>query len=505
MKKLAFSVLAFFLCLLLLELAARLLEPESLPISEKPGPGWQTEFFRSFINWDEPDPDLLWRFKAGLRHPLIKTNSEHLLGEEISKRKEAKNFRILLLGDSSPVGFGLKARWQAFGESVREMLEIEFQGKIDVELVNAAVPGYTSEQIARFLTTKGWGYQPDLVILYCGNNDASLSGPYADRELLEGQKLKTVRRLLSHSALYRMLRWELLGRQPSRTAPQELKLRVSADRFSANLAKIAEECRNHQCPLIILKPPVPYLWPAGLQFKIFSGLSREGRLIMPPEMTALLGRPIKYCLDAAEFQKRYGAGDPFTREVYASAYADSLPPEQAVNYYLERHKADPEDPVLTNNLGVSFWEDRQYGEAGRYLMLARSLFLKREGGSAGPAVQAAGAPFLFNIGINLWSQEKKTGLEEPGMKDPAFQYLDSALQFDFFSLRIKRDYWEKIDRFKDERGVTVIDLPEIFRQGGGERLFIDHCHPTAEGHRLIAGELLKVIRPKIQTRISQTP
>ena len=69
-----------------------------------------------------------------------------------------------------------------------------------------------------------------------------------------------------------------------------------------------------------------------------------------------------------------------------------------------------------------------------------------------------------------------------------FIYLDSALQADYLSLRIKQKYIDAIDRI-DTAGVTIIDLPSLFRANGGEKLFIDHCHPTAQGHRLIA-ELL---------------
>ena len=44
--------------------------------------------------------------------------------------------------------------------------------------------------------------------------------------------------------------------------------------------------------------------------------------------------------------------------------------------------------------------------------------------------------------------------------------------------------------------VYVVDLPKVFKENGGERLFIDHCHPTAEGHRLIAEALYELIVKK---------
>ena len=38
------------------------------------GIGWQAVFFRSLFTWNEPDPDLLWRFRPNLHNPLIRTN-----------------------------------------------------------------------------------------------------------------------------------------------------------------------------------------------------------------------------------------------------------------------------------------------------------------------------------------------------------------------------------------------------------------------------------------------
>ena len=49
-----------------------------------------------------------------------------------------------------------------------------------------------SEQIwvARFLATRGWRLEPDLVVVYCGNNDASISGAVSDATLMGRQRTK---------------------------------------------------------------------------------------------------------------------------------------------------------------------------------------------------------------------------------------------------------------------------------------------------------------------------
>jgi lysophospholipase L1-like esterase len=497
-RKVLFALLAFFLFLLLFETAARILEYSLTDSSDEmlDNPGWQTEFFGSYFDWHQPDPDLLWRFKPNLDNPLIKTNSEYLLGDEIPKEKDEQTVRILILGDSSPVGLGLKSRQEAFDAILRYLLEMEYLGQKKFEIINAAVSGYTSEQIKHFLALKGWSYEPDIVVLYCGNNDASISGRYTDREILASQQLKTSRKLLTHFAFYRLLKSLLL--YPTSTpepSPTDLTVRVTPEQFAENLSDIAQQCRRHDRPLVLLKPPVPYLWPAGLQFKLFTHITgQDGRLIFPQAMADILGRPIKYCLDKQRFREIYGGGDIFTGAVYGSAYDDSMVPEEAIEFYSSRLEKDKKNFVLRNNLGVSFWQNGQYREAEFILKTARALFASKFKESNNKAVIAAGSPFLYNIGINLLSL---SGTSPDSLYDTdytAFIYLDSALQADYFSLRIKDEYVAAIDSLASSEKVAVIDLPAVFRANGGEKLFIDHCHPTMKGHYIMAEELTRVIK-----------
>ena len=498
LKKALFTLLAFILFLLIFEAAARVLEYTLADTSSEvlKNPGWQAEFFGSYFDWHESDPDLLWRFKPNLNNPLIKTNSEGLLGGEIPKEKSERTIRILILGDSSPVGLGLKSRQYAFDAILQYLLEMEYLGREKIEILNAAVSGYTSEQIKYFLALRGWEYEPDIVVLYCGNNDASISGRYTDREILESQRLKTSRKFLTHFAFYRLLKNFIISKEVDGSeSPLNLNVRVTPGQFGENLKDIARQCIEHNCPLVVLKPPVPYLWPAGLQFKLFAHLTGEdGRLIFPPAMAEILGRNIKYCIDQSRFRELYKEGDIFTSAVYKSAYDDSMMPEDAVEYYSVLVEKNKKNFILRNNLGVSFWENEQYREADFILKTARSLFASNFGQSDNKAVIAAGSPFLYNIGINRLSQEGRGVELLYDTHDTAHIYLDSALQADYFSLRIKDPYLAAIDSLASMEKVTVVDLPSIFRDNGGERLFIDHCHPTIKGHYIIAEELVKAIK-----------
>nr|MBN2276875.1 SGNH/GDSL hydrolase family protein [candidate division Zixibacteria bacterium] len=492
-RKIIFSLLVFMAAVTILEMAARLFESNYIkPKQNVSLQGWQAGFFRTFLDWHENDPDLLWRFKAGLDNPLIQTNSDHLIGPEIAPQKAPGTIRLLLLGDSSPVGLGLGTRRQAFGEILQYLLQLEFHGNKQIELINAAVSGYTSEQLARFLELRGWNYDPDLVILYCGNNDASISGPSDDFQLLESQKLISLRKALAHLAVYRILRGFLVPGKPPCSVG--LTVRVDPERFKINLDNIASQCRDHGIPLIILKPPVPLLWPAGLQFKALAHETGEcGELIFPGTLIDILGRKIKYCLNRDKISRLYGAGDVFTRNVFASAFIDTLTAGQAVRFYSNQTRLFPDDPIAINNLGVSLWESGQSNIAVCCLKNARHLYIKEKKDTINYNTLAAGSPFLYNIGICLLEDSVFLNPEKDSLSG-AFIYLDSALQADYLSLRIKRSYLTMIDSAGNSPGVTVIDLPIIFRDRGNEFLFFDHCHPNPEGHRLIAETLFRIIR-----------
>ncbi len=491
MKRALFSIVAVAVCLGILEVGARLVEDygcRSLPTSTELS-GWQSTFFRTFHDWHEPDPDLLWRFKGNLENPLVTTNASHLLGAEISKIKPDDVFRILLLGDSSPVGIGLGSRLQAFGEQLQRMLDIVLTDYSRVELINTTVPGYSSEQIRVYLKGEGWQYEPDLVILYCGNNDASISGYLTDRELLERQRLGSLRKLLSRLALYRLTRATLApARRLDELRPEKLKVRVSADRFYENLRSIADLCVEHSSPLVIVKPPVPLLWPALLQFKVFGNSFSEGKPIMPEAMRQVLAREIKYCFDSVIFHHLLDNADVFTQMVVQSAFTDSLSPYEAIFLYSQQLDIQPDDAVTINNLGVSYWQAGNYREAETTLRKARETYV-RTTANLSPAFVAGGAPFLYNLGVNLLSMSERdtTKLAE------AYTVLDSALQADYFSLRIKAAYLDQIDRLEGLPGVFLYDPSPTFSSNGAEALFIDHCHPTVEGHRLIATGLCQLI------------
>lgn len=497
-RNVIYAVVVTAVALVLIEGVSRLAEraltpPADQSVSE---PGWQTTFFQDLFDWHQSDPRLLWRFRPNLNNRLIKTNSRGLIADDIAVEKPPDVLRVMVVGDSSPVGLGLHSRAETFADVLKRRLETENPAGQGVEMINAAVSGYSSEQVVRFMEQEGWQYRPDVVIVYCGNNDASISGAYTDRELLASQQLSEVRGVLCRLALYRLLRAAILSLGPAGEPPppDHLSVRVTPAQFGENLRQLARRGAEEGSRIILCEPPVPLLWPAGLQFKAFQHVSSApGELLLPEAMLKLLGRPVEYCLDSAQIAWLYGKADVFTRSVLGSAFADSLPPEEAVALWQHIAARTHDDPVALNNLGVSLWKLAKYADADTVLARATSLFAEQHDPTSVVA-KAAGSPFLFNRGINLRYRCGRQRAEVVEDSTAELDYLNSALQQDYFSLRIKEPYLAQIRQTGERYGVPVLNLPAVFRDHGGEHLFIDHCHPTATGHRLIAAELADSIR-----------
>jgi len=437
---------------------------------------WQQTLFMSFGGVHQPDPELLWKFRPRLRQRLFFTNSRGMLaGDDIEYEKPPNTVRILLLGDSSPVGLGLNSRDDAFGELTVRALTENWRGRKRIQLLNAAVSGYTTEQGVRFLQAEGLKYQPDFVVCYFGNNDASINGYLTDREVFAAQGwAQEARAVLYRFAVYRMLRNMLspvlhTGREVNSGSPT---VRVTPDEFRENLSAIADLARDAGARVVLINPPIPSRWPAGLQFKIFAQLTDSaGQWVVADPMQRQLERPVAYCIDSFMANRAYGRTDSYTAAVFASAYADEGKADSIEAMYLHRLAQNPLDPISLNNLGVLYWRQGQYDPAVDHF--SRCL--------------AADSSFnvgRYNLGI---------ALADAGDSAEAAAILQEAVDRDYYSLRIKTPYRQALLAVADDRGLPIVDGAEMFAAQGNEHLFIDHCHPTPEGHRLLAERLAVVI------------
>jgi len=442
---------------------------------------WQQALFMSFGGIHQSDPELLWKFRPRLHQPLFVTNSQGLLSaNDIEYEKPPNTIRILLLGDSSPVGLGLAGRDEALGELTVHALADKWRGRKRIELLNAAVSGYTTEQGLRYLRNEGLKYQPDFIVCYFGNNDASINGYLTDREVFAAQGwAQEARAVLYHFALYRMMRNVLspvlhARREEANGLPT---VRVTSAEYGENLSAIADLARDAGARVILVNPPIPYRWPAGLQFKIFAQLTDSaGQWVVADPMQRRLKRPVAYCLDSSFTHRGHRDTDPYTAAVFASAYADDGEADSIEAMYKQRLLENPQDTISLNNIGVLYWGRRQYDQAADFFRRCLELDSSFNVGR-------------FNLGITL---------ADAGDSTQAAAILQETVDRDYYSLRIKSPYRRALLAVADSLGLPVVDGAGLFATQGNDLLFIDHCHPTPEGHRLLAGRLATVIDSLIQ-------
>jgi hypothetical protein len=152
---LAAALVAFLVC----EGAARLVLP-----AWKPPPASGVPFFR-------PDPRLGWALREGWTGEFpLPHRTTHVAISEQGFRDAARaphppsgKNRVLVLGDSFGFGFGVEHE-----ETFERRLETL---RPDLEVVNAAVPGYGTDQELLLLEERGLALRPDLVLVLFHPND----------------------------------------------------------------------------------------------------------------------------------------------------------------------------------------------------------------------------------------------------------------------------------------------------------------------------------------------
>ena len=95
-------------------------------------------------------------------------NAQGFRGPEVSQRKPAGVFRILGLGDSFMLGVGVRDE-DTYLRRLERLLNRSGRGKFEV--LNFGVEGYNTEDEASLFAGRGVEYDPDLVLVFSGNNE----------------------------------------------------------------------------------------------------------------------------------------------------------------------------------------------------------------------------------------------------------------------------------------------------------------------------------------------
>jgi hypothetical protein len=94
----------------------------------------------------------------------VQINSRGLRSEEVALPKPAGVYRVLNIGDSVPFGWRVRQE-ESYGKQLEQMLPAAGLVAGKVEVVNAAVPGWSLEAARNFLLQEGFDYQPDAIIV----------------------------------------------------------------------------------------------------------------------------------------------------------------------------------------------------------------------------------------------------------------------------------------------------------------------------------------------------
>ncbi len=154
-KGLLLTLISLVVCVVVLEIAVRLLEPR--------------EVMRYFYSVDDPilhhrfKPNATGWYKTNEFNTDYTINSLGLRDKEYSLEKPAATFRILMLGDSFTEGDGVHSN-ETFSKRLEEKLQ-SLPSSTRYEVINAGVGSYST--LLEYLYLKNYGLQlnPDLVIL----------------------------------------------------------------------------------------------------------------------------------------------------------------------------------------------------------------------------------------------------------------------------------------------------------------------------------------------------
>lgn len=258
-----------------LEAGVRIIDPLGISYYEESG-----RYLRDTV----PDPELVYRHAPNLVRVYqgveMRMNSAGMREREIAPKKPDE-LRVLVLGDSSALGWGV-ANEQTF---VRR-LEVALAERLrrPVRTINAGVGGYNTVQEHAVFRRHAGAVDPDIVVLVYAINDTeeNLPPPSPASASREQSPPAALQSLLGRSRIYRLFQFVRLMRSysaPSAAAFEESSRSVQASMQA--LASINAQARERGAPFVTFflrarKDAVPPSW-AQFQDSLSTALQKTGR------------------------------------------------------------------------------------------------------------------------------------------------------------------------------------------------------------------------------------
>jgi lysophospholipase L1-like esterase len=134
----------------------------------------------------------------------VEINSKGLRGPETSYEKPPKTYRILNLGDSVVMGWGVREE-ETYGQQLEYLLNEGGSQDARFEVINAGVPGWSLDNALAYLQAEGLQYEPDLIVL-----DLTIANDINGKSaLLAGNDQGLFRWLSDHTYLWPFLQSQL--------------------------------------------------------------------------------------------------------------------------------------------------------------------------------------------------------------------------------------------------------------------------------------------------------
>lgn len=183
-------------------------------------------------------------------------NSLGFRGADFEPRKRPGTFRVICMGASSTFGY-LNTDAETYPVRLEGLL-----ADLDVEVINAGIPHFTTDHLLACLEGELLSYQPDLLTIYTGCNDAV-------RPEAETHVQKACRVLDEYSAGYAALRkginaafgdvlfgqWTpYLNRMDAAAVQRQIDLHLQTTR--ANFERMIAAARERGVPFVFILQPI---------------------------------------------------------------------------------------------------------------------------------------------------------------------------------------------------------------------------------------------------------